>query len=136
MSLQYSTTHRNQTLTDLVTELGAAPYLILYTGAAPANADAAATGTVIAALPCANPVGAVASGVLTFGGITPENATADAPFSAGAYFRLCTDSTGATCLAQGTVGQSGADLDFATITGFQNGAQINITGFTITANGA
>lgn len=132
MTIQYSTTHRSDCMTDLVTLLGTTGYLLIYTGSAPANCGTAASGTLLASLPLSNPVGTVTSGVLTLSAVTSEAAAATG--TAG-YFRLCTDSTGATCIAQGTVGTSGADLNFPSVS-FSSGETISVSSFTVTANGA
>lgn len=132
MSLQYSATHRNNDMTDIVTQLGATAYLLIYSGAPPSNCGTAASGTLLASLPLSNPIGAVSNGILTLSAVTSKAASAAG--TAG-YFRLCTDSSGATCVAQGTVGITGADLNFPS-TSFTAGETISISAFTITANGA
>ena len=76
MAVQYSTTHRTNAMTDLVTDLGTTPYLLIYSGSPPTNCAAAATGTLLASLPGSNPAGTVSSGVLTFSAFTTENASA------------------------------------------------------------
>lgn len=132
MTIQYNATHRNNDMTDIVTQAGTTAYLLIYSGAAPASCAAAATGTLLAALPMSNPVGTVTGGVLTMSTITSEAAAAAG--TAG-YWRICTDNTGATCVAQGTVGTTGADLNFPS-TSFTAGETISVSSFTITANGA
>ncbi len=103
-AIQYSTTHRNNNMADITTDLGTTPYLLIYTGSAPANCGAAATGTLLASLACSNPFGAAPSGgVLTASAIT--SATAVASGTAG-YWRLCTSSAGTTVVAQGLIFQS------------------------------
>ncbi len=134
MTIQYSTTHRTNNVTDISTQASTAAYLLIYSGSAPANCGTAASGTLLASLPCANPVGSVSGGVLTFTSAA-MTATAAATGTAG-YWRLCTSSAGTTVVAQGTVGSSGADLNFAAGTSFTSGETISISSFTITANGA
>ena len=97
--LQYSTTHRTNDMTDVVTQAGSTGYLLIYTGAPPASCAAAATGTLMDSLPCSTTFGTVASGVLTAGAIT---ATATSALGTPGYWRLCTSSAGTTCVAQGT----------------------------------
>lgn len=128
MTVAYSITHQNNDVTDIVTQAGATARLILYSGSAPASANAAATGTLLVAAPCANPIGTVSNGVLTFGAITGVAATGSG--TAG-YWRLCTDATGATCVAQGTVGVSGADLNFPAGLTINAGTIINLSGLVI-----
>jgi hypothetical protein len=88
-------------MTDIVTDLGSTSYLLIYTGSAPATCGTAASGTLLASLPCSNPfAGAPASGVLTASAITSAAAVANG--TAG-YWRLCTSSAGTTVIAQGLV---------------------------------
>lgn len=133
MAIQYSTTHRTNNVTDIVTLLGATGYLLIYSGAPPANCGTAASGTLLASLPLSATAGTVASGVLTFNAIT--SAAAAAAATAG-YWRLCTSSAGTTVIAQGTVGVSGSDLNFAGGVAWTVGETIAVSSFTITANGA
>lgn len=134
MAIQYSATHRNANMAEITTELGATAFLLLYTGAAPATCATVASGTLLASLPCSNPFGAAPSGgVLTASAIT--SAAAAAGGTAG-YWRLCTSSAGTTVVAQGTVGVSGADLNFAGGVVFTSGETIAVSSFTITATGA
>ena len=132
MTIQYSTTHRTNNVADISTQAGTTAYLLIYSGAAPANCAAIASGTLLASLPMSNPIGTTLSGVLTMSAITSEAAAATG--TAG-YWRICTSSAGTTCVAQGTVGTSGADLDFPSVS-FTSGETISVTSFTITANGA
>lgn len=137
---QYTTTHRSNAMTDLVTAIGSTGYLMIVTGSQPANVATADSGTVLAALPLSSTAGTVSSGVLTFNAITSENATATG--TAG-HFLICTTSSTANCLAassttriiQGSVGTSGSDLNFSS-TSFTSGETISVSSFTITANGA
>ncbi len=98
MAIQYSTTHRTNNMTDIVTDLSSTSYLLIYTGSPPANCAASATGTLLASLPCSSTFGTVSSGVLTANAITSEAASNTG--TAG-YWRLCTSSAGTTCVAQG-----------------------------------
>ncbi len=132
MAIQYSTTHRNDCMTDIVTLAGSTAYLLIYSGSPPANCATAASGTLLASLPMSATIGTVSSGVLTMSAITSEAAAATG--TAG-YWRICTSSAGTTVVAQGTVGTSGADLNFPSVS-FTSGETISISSFTITANGA
>src|ERR1700722_18143733 len=106
MAIQYSTTHRNNNMADITTDLGTTPFLLIYTGSPPANCGTAASGTLLASLACSNPFGGAPSGgVLTASSIT--NANAGNSGTAG-YWRLCTSSAGTTCVAQGLCGTSGS----------------------------
>lgn len=132
MAIQYSTTHRTNNMTDIVTALGGTAFLLIYTGAAPANCGTAASGTLLASLACSATAGTVSSGVLTMNAITSANA---GNTGTAGYWRLCTSSAGTTCVAQGSVGTSGADLNFPS-TSFTSGESISVTSFTVTATGA
>ena len=134
MTVQYSTTHRNNALADITTQAGATANLLIYSGSPPANCAAAATGTLLATLPMSNPIApAPSSGVLTMSAITGAAAAAG---GAAGYWRICTSSAGTTVVAQGTIAQSGGDLNFAGGTTFVIGETINVSGFTITESGA
>lgn len=133
MAIQYSTTHRNNNMTDIVTDVGATGFLLIYTGAAPANCGTAASGTLLVSMPLSATAGTVSGGVLTMNAITT---TATVAAGTAGYWRLCTSSAGTTVVAQGTVGTSGADLNFAGGVVWTNGENITVSSFTITATGA
>ncbi|OYV74691.1 MAG: hypothetical protein B7Z66_15570 [Chromatiales bacterium 21-64-14] len=132
MAVQYSTTHRTNAMTDLVTDLGSTGYLLIYSGSPPSNCAASATGTLLASLPLSSTAGNVSSGVLTFNTITTENASAT---GTAVYYRLCTSSAGTTCVSQGTCATSGGDLTL-TSTSITSGQPVSVTSWTITAYGA
>ena len=139
-TVQYTTTHRNNAMSDLVTAIGSTGYLFIVTGSQPASVATADSGTELAGLPLSATAGTVSGGVLTFGAITSEAAVASG--TAG-HFLICTSSAFATCAAassstriiQGSVGTSGTDLTFPTVA-FSSGETISVSSFTITANGA
>lgn len=115
MALQYSSSHRSDSMTDLVTLLGATSYLLLYTGSVPASCATAASGTLLGSLPCSATFGTVASGVLTANAIT--TVTASGTGTAG-YWRLATSSAGTTVIVQGiTYGTSTLSTNASTSTG-------------------
>jgi hypothetical protein len=115
MTIQYSTPHRSANMTDIVTQAGGTSFLLIYTGAPPSNCAAAATGTLLASLPCSGTFASVASGVLTANAITSASAVANG--TAG-YWRLCTSSAGTTCVAQGTCyGSTTLSTNASTATG-------------------
>lgn len=132
MALQYSTTHRTDAMTDIVTLAGGTSYILIYTGSPPANCATAASGTLLASLPCSATFGTVSSGVLTANAIT--SATAGNTGTAG-YFRLCTSSAGTTVVLQGLISTSGSDLNMNS-TAISSGQTVAISSFTITAFGA
>lgn len=102
MALQFSVAVGNARLDAIETATGASPTLEIRTGAAPANAAAAATGTVLAtmALP-ADWMAAAASRSKALAG-SWQDLTADATGTAG-HFRI---NQGATCHIQGSVGSN------------------------------
>lgn len=133
MAFQFSTAARNASLDAIETAIGASPTLEIRTGAAPANAAAADSGTLLAsmALP-ADWLAAASGGSKSLLG-TWQDAAADAAGTAG-HFRI---KAGATCHIQGSVTASGGGgdmtLDNVVIAA---GQQITITAFTISAGGA
>jgi hypothetical protein len=137
---QYTITHRNNAMSDLVTAIGTTGYLMIVTGAQPASVATADGGTVLVALPLSSTAGTVSSGVLTFGSITSAAATNTG--TAG-HFLVCTTSSTANCttgssttrIIQGSVATSGGDLNFASVS-FTSGETIGVSSLTITANGA
>lgn len=133
MAIQYSVTHQTNNVTDIVTLASTTAYLLIYTGSPPAHCSTAASGTLLASLPMSNPIGTVTTGVLTMSAITSE-ATGNS--GTAGYWRICTASNGTTVIAQGTVGVTGSDLNFAGGVVWTSGETIGITSFTITANGA
>lgn len=132
MALQYTATHRNNDMSDLVTAAGSTAYLIIYSGALPADVATTDSGTILVALPCSATLGTVASGVLTFNAVTTTAVTTSG--TAG-HWRICTTSAGTTCIIQGTVGTSGADFNLSTLT-MTATVNLSISSWTITAFGA
>lgn len=134
MAIQYSTTHRSDNMTDIVTDLGSTGYLLIYTGSPPANCGTAATGTLLASLPLSATAGTVSSGVLTMNAITSESAAATG--TAG-YWRLCTSSAGTTCVAQGlcyassTLTTSASTAAGSNVLTFASGASAIVVGQTV-----
>lgn len=92
--------------------------LEIRTGSQPANADAAASGTLLATLTLNDPAGAQSGGVITMSVSPAVTATAVATGTAG-WARL-KDSTGATVL-DGSVGTAATDfiIDSTSITSGQ-----------------
>ena len=133
MAIQYSTTHRTNNMTDIVTAAGSGAYLLIYTGTVPATCATAASGTLLVSMPCSATLGTVTSGVLTMNAIT---STATASAGTAGYWRLCTSSAGTTVVAQGSVAVSGSDLNFAGGIIWTLGETIGVTSVTLTATGA
>jgi hypothetical protein len=112
-------------------DAGTAAVIRILTGTAPADADAAETGTLLGTLTCTAVSGTVAANGnnarLTFAAISPDT-SADATGTA-TYFRILTQ-TGGTVIAQGDVGTAGASLILNTVA-ITAGSQISITSATI-----
>lgn len=134
MALQYSTTHRNNVMSDIVTQAGTSATIKIFSGTAPATAGTADTGTLLATLTGnATQFGTVSGGVLTASAIT--SGTAAATGTAG-YFRVYPSAATTTnAVYQGTVGTAGADLNLSS-TSISSGQTVSISSLTITAFGA
>jgi hypothetical protein len=135
MALQYSVTVRNAQLDAVETTVGTAPLLRIYSGSAPANCAAAASGTLLAeaTLP-SDWMAAANSGSKALSG-TWQDASANATGTAG-HWRLY-DSGGTTCHAQGTVTATGGGGDMTLDnTSIASAQSVTITSFTITAGNA
>lgn len=135
MALQYSVTVRNAQLDAVETTVGTAPLLRIYSGSAPANCAAAASGTLLAeaTLPL-DWMAAASSGSKALSG-TWQDASANATGTAG-HWRLY-DSSGTTCHAQGTVTATGGGGDMTLDnTSIASAQSVTITSFTITAGNA
>lgn len=129
MALQFSVAVRNARLDATETVVGTSPKLRLYTGTVPADCATAASGTLLAELSLPSDWMASASGG-TKALAGTWSGTASAAGTAG-YFRLY-DSAGTTCHEQGTVGNSGADLNLSPSTVIANTQPISITSFSLT----
>lgn len=135
MALQYSVTVRNAQLDAVEATVSTAPLLRIYSGAAPANCAAAASGTLLAEMTLPSDwMAAASSGSKALSG-TWQDASANATGTAG-HFRLY-DSGGTTCHAQGTVTATGGggDLTLDNVS-IASGQSVTITSFTITAGNA
>jgi hypothetical protein len=122
MAIVYSTTVKNNRMTQVNSALGGSGVLVIGTAAL-----SGATG-VLATIPLANPAGAVAGGVLTLGGM-PRSATATAAGTAAkAELR---DGGGAVVASGLTVGLSGADIIIGTVT-ISVGLTVQLNSGTIT----
>lgn len=113
---------------DAVCVLANSGSLKIYDGTQPATADTAvSTQVLLATLTFGNPAfGAAVAGVATANAITSDTA-ADATGTAS-WFRVL-KSDGTSVLWDGSVGTSGANLNFATVS-FVANAQIDVTSFT------
>lgn len=135
MALQYSVVVRNAKLDAVETATGTSAILKIRTGAAPANAAAADTGTVLAT--CNLPsdwMAAASSGSKAKLGVW-EDTAADATGTAG-HFRIYA-SDGTTCHIQGTITATGGGGDMTVDnTAFAAGQAFSVTTFTLTAGNA
>lgn len=133
MAISLTTTLRNGTLDAITSAIGASGLLRVYDGSVPANVGTALGAQVLLAT-CplsATSAPAASGGVLTFNAITNDS-SADATGTA-TFFRLLT--SGATAVAQGTVGTSGADINFNTVS-FVSGAAVAVSSLVFTAGNA
>lgn len=114
----------------ITTRIAASGKLIIYSGTVPTNADTALSGnTVLATFTLsATAFGAASGGVITLSG-TPLTVAAAATGTA-TFFRIF-KSDGTTCIAQGSVGTSGNQLNLNT-TSITSGVNVTITSGTIT----
>jgi hypothetical protein len=105
--MQYSIAVNNARLDAVESTTGVSAKLRLYTGAAPANCAAAATGTMLCemALPSDWMAAASAATKLKAGTWSGTGAAA----GVAGYFRIV-DNAGTTCHIQGTVGLSAAEM--------------------------
>jgi hypothetical protein len=115
---------------DAVTALANSGFIKVYDGAQPATADTAITTQVLLATLTfgATAFGSAVAGVATANSITSDSA-ADATGTA-AWFRVY-KTDGTTAIFDGSVGTSGADLNFGTVA-FVTNAIIEVTSFTYT----
>lgn len=132
MALSYSTTVRNAMLDAITAAAGASATIKVYTSPRPAT-GATATGTLLVTLTCNATFAPAASGaVLTLNAITSGTAGATGS-TTGAWFRLAT--SGGTFIADGDVGNTGADLNFGTAT-ISSGQFVSVSSFQITEGNA
>jgi len=130
MTIQYSTTLRNNKLDQIESTIGTSANLYIRTGAQPANCAAADSGSLLATLALPSDwMNAASAGSKTKLGTWSAAASGS---GTAAHFRI-KDSGGTTCHMQGSVGQGSGDLslDNAVIATSQT---ITINTFTITDN--
>ena len=136
MAVQWSTTVRNALLDQWETTIGTSAVLRMYTGSAPSNCAAAATGSKIAEFSLASDWASTASSGSKALSSTPLSSTGLTPGGTLGYYRIY-DSAGTTCHEQGTITATGGGGDMTVDnTSLSTGQTINVTGFTKTAPGA
>lgn len=132
MSLQLSTTIRNNRLDQIEATIGTSAKLYIYSGAVPANCAAADPAGLLVTMNLPSDwMNAAGSGQKTLLGSWTGTASGTGTAQS---FRI-KDSGGTTCGMQGTVGQGSGDLslDNASIV---SGQTVNVTSFTLTDGNA
>lgn len=138
MALQYSTTLRNNQLAQVEATIGASAKLRVYSGAAPADCAAAATGTMLLEITLpADWMDAPAAGAVSKLGTWSGTGDVGAGTgTAAGYFRIW-DSGVTVCSIQGTVTVTGGGgnmtLDNTSIASAQ---AVSVSSFTVTAGNA
>lgn len=133
MAIKLSVAIRNSIVDTIETVIGPSGRLIFYTGTAPANTAAAATGTVIATIVLpADWLSDASGGVKTLNGTWSTTASATGTIG---YYRIY-DSTVTTCHEQGSVTASGGggDITLDNVNA-ANGQTITMLTKTYTAGG-
>lgn len=137
MAYTFTNASAATTLTALVGTFDAgagAALLVIYSGSAPATAEASLSGnTVLANIALADPSFTVSGKTATMAGTPKTDSSADATGTAS-FFRIFTSTDGATpgtACFQGSVGTSGADLNLNT-TSLVSGGPVQINSGTIT----
>lgn len=125
-NLKYSNGTRDAQQQGLITYAGTGAIIHLYDGTQPANANTAASGTLLVTMAISGSFGTDSNGTLTLGSVT--SGTAVASGTAG-YFRI-TKSDDTTVVMDGSVGTSGADMNLNTTT-VASGQTVSITAGTI-----
>jgi hypothetical protein len=131
MALQYSTACRNGRGDAVVAAVGGAGFLRIWTGSLPGNCAAPDPGTKLSEDLLASPFAPATAGGVSSPTI-PSNVSALATGTAG-YWRVYT--SGGTCVVQGTVGLSVADMILNTLS-FVAGDPVQVNSWTWTEGGA
>lgn len=129
MALQYSVAVNNARLDAVESTTGATALLKIYTGAAPANCAAAASGTLLATLTLPADWMAAASG-----GVKAKAGTWTGTGSAAGVAGHCRiyDNAGTTCHIQGSAAIGSGDFSMDN-TNIAIAQVINVTTFSLTA---
>lgn len=134
MTIQYSTTLRNNQLDQVESTVGVSAKLQIRTGAQPANAAAADSGTLLAEITLPSDWMAAASS----GSKVKSGTWSVAAVAAGtaAHFRI-KDNAGTTCHMQGSVTATGGGGDMTVDnTSIASGQTVTVNTFTINAGNA
>lgn len=129
-NLKYSNGTRNAQQQGLITYAGSGAKIHIYEGTQPANANTAiSTQTLLVTLDVSGSFGTDSNGTLTVGSVS--NGTAVATGTAE-FFRI-TKSDNTTVVMDGSVGTSGADMNFNSVS-FVSGDTVSISSGTIIRN--
>lgn len=132
MALQYSAAARNGRGDAVTTAVGNAGLLRIFTGSAPADCVTAFTGTKLSEHTLGSPFApGTSAGVQS--PTLPANVNALATGTAG-YWRVY-KADGTTCVIQGSVGTSGADLVLNTLS-LVTGGPVQCNSWVFTEGGA
>lgn len=134
MTIKFSVEARNARLDAIETAAGASAKLRIYSGAAPADCAAAASGTLLCEMDLpADYMAAAATGSKAKSGTWAGTGAAGAGAGTNAgYFRIV-DNAGTTCHIQGTitVTDGGGDMTLDNIS-IANGQAVTVNTFTLT----
>lgn len=136
MTLQFSTAVRNAWLNNMESTIGVSAVLQIFSGAPPANAAAADSGTLLAEIQLDSDwLAAAGSGAASVQAVPVSDLNANAAGTAG-HFRL-KESTKTTTHLQGTVTVTGGGGDMTIDnTAIALNQQVDLTSWTFTAPGA
>jgi hypothetical protein len=136
MTISYSTSVKNARLDSVETTIGTAPLLRLYSGTAPASANAALSGNTLlaeGALP-SDWMAAASSGVKAKSGTWTLTGQSGASTGTAAVFFRIYDSGGTNCHMQGTVTATGGGGDMTLDNNsIANAQTVNVNSFQITS---
>lgn len=134
MTIQFDVTVRNARLDAIETQIGVSPVLKVRTGALPANAGAADSGTVLATVNLPSDWMAAASGGVKAKSGTWDDNAADAAGTAG-HYRIY--DSGGVCRIQGNITATGGggnmELDNTILA---VGQDFTVTGYSLTDGNA
>jgi hypothetical protein len=130
MAIQFSEAVRNAMLDAIETVIGTTPIMRIRTGGQPASCAAADSGSVLATINLPSDWLAAASAGTKAKSGTWEDNSADAGGVAG-HYRVY-DSGGTVCHIQGTVAQSGGDMNVSN-TNFAAGQPFTVNTYSISA---
>ncbi len=130
-ALSFSTALRTDIAGQIQTAAGSAAVLEIESGTAPSSCNTTDTGTVLVSITLPATFLTSSGGVATQAGTWSGTASATGTAS---YYRIVSSSTSptTTCVVQGSVATTGADLNLST-TAISSGVTVTITGYTYTA---